>query len=60
MGILSYLHREHINPNYVEDYIKADKNGRFLMDEQLDKQQCQNKCSSHLTFGIEYADIIEC
>ena len=60
MSILSYLHREHLNPNYIEDYMKADKNKRFEMDEQLDKKRCTPLCSSHETFGIEHCDIIEC
>ena len=60
MGILSYLHREHINPNYVEEYILADKDGRFMMDEKLDKQTCSPTCASHQTFGIETCEIISC
>ena len=40
MSILSYIHREHLNPNYIEEYMQADKNKRFQMDENLDKKRC--------------------
>ena len=60
IGILNYLHREFINPQYFEEYKRANKDQKFKMDNQLDDTGCAPKCASHLTFGMELCDIVQC
>ena len=59
-AILSYLHREYVEPNYLEAYIKADKDLKFKMDNELDEKGCSPHCAPHHTFGIEACDMVQC
>ena len=51
-AILGFLHREYVDPNYLESYIAASDNEAWRMDNRLDDMGCTPKCASHLTFGI--------
>ena len=50
--ILEFLHRETVEPNYLEDYIQANKDGQFKMDSKLDRMGCEPTCAAHSSFGI--------
>jgi hypothetical protein len=59
--ILRLMHREHIYPSYVEDYVQLEnKNDRFQLGNALDDTGCTPKCASHLTFGLETCDLEMC
>ena len=51
-AILGFLHREHVDPNYLEKYVEANNDAQFAMDNRLDDMGCTPKCASHATFGI--------
>lgn len=46
-GILNYMHREYLYPNYLEQYFLMDKDGKFRMDADLDDTGCSPKCPAH-------------
>ena len=48
-GILRCLHRDWIHPSgtYTEEYLLADANERFKIDQQLDSIGCSSKCAPH-------------
>jgi hypothetical protein len=69
--ILSYLHREYLHPNYLEEYfLLANEEGlvdhktasdyKFEVNKQLDGQGCAPKCPAHLTFGLDFCEISAC
>ena len=59
-AILGFLHREYVDPNYLETYVEANDDRRFAMDNRLDDMGCTPKCASHLTFGIQTIDLTSC
>ena len=58
--ILNYLHREHMHPNYLEEYLLMNKDNKFYMDKELDDRGCTPKCAAHQTFGLEFCEITMC
>ena len=59
-AILGFLHREHVDPNYLEKYVEANNDAQFAMDNRLDDMGCTPKCASHATFGIQTIDLTSC
>ena len=57
-GILKYIHREHVHPQYLETYLSFDREQKFQLDSRLDDKGCTPQCSSHQTFGVELCDIV--
>ena len=58
--ILDYLHREFVNPNYLEEFVKANKNTKFQLAKTLDDSGCTPKCASHSTFGLQTMELTSC
>jgi hypothetical protein len=50
--ILKYLHREVIDPNYLEQWMASSKESKFQISNRLDDMGCTPKCAAHLAFGI--------
>ncbi|CDW76032.1 inactive ubiquitin carboxyl-terminal hydrolase 53-like [Stylonychia lemnae] len=59
-GILNYLHREYLFPNYIEQYLLMDKDNKFKLDMDLDGTGCSPKCPAHQTFGLDVCLISLC
>lgn len=59
--ILDYLHREHVKPNYLADYVGA-KTGRqkFIIQNNLDDTGCTPECASHKAFGFQTLELTSC
>ena len=59
--ILGFLHREYVDPNYLESYCGAStKETRWQIDDRLDNMGCTPKCASHLIFGLQTMDTTKC
>lgn len=72
--ILTYLHREYMNPNYLEEYFlleqhidtdleadqKSEEEYKFHMNKLLDNAGCTPKCAAHLSFGMDFCEISKC
>lgn len=58
--ILSYLHREYLFPNYLEEYLLMNADHKFKINNELDDTGCSPKCASHQTFGLDFCEITEC
>lgn len=59
--ILGFLHREYVDPNYLDSYCSATSGEtRWQIDHRLDEMGCTPKCASHLIFGIPTMDITRC
>ena len=61
-GILRCLHRDWIHPRgtYTEEFLIANPDDRFRIDNKLDSMGCSSRCAPHQTFGIELCDIVQC
>ena len=59
-AILCYLHREYIYPNYLQEYVEANREKKFELDNKLDDMGCTPKCASHQTFGLQTIDLTSC
>lgn len=59
-AILGFMHREHIDPDYLSRHIYMPHDNKFAFDNKLDDIGCSPKCAAHLTFGIETTDLIAC
>ena len=59
-AILGFLHREYVDPNYLETYVEANDDKKFALDNKLDDMGCTPKCASHLTFGVQTIDLTSC
>lgn len=58
--ILDYLHREFVNPNYLEEFVQANTNSKFKLAKKLDDSGCTPKCASHSTFGLQTTELTSC
>ena len=59
--ILGFLHREHVDPNYLETYCAAKtKESRWKIDDILDDMGCSPQCAAHSVFGIQSIDLTRC
>ena len=59
--ILGYIHRELVDPNYLETFCNAaNSETRWQLDNRLDEMGCTPKCASHLVFGIQSMDTTRC
>jgi hypothetical protein len=58
--ILDYLHREFVNPNYLEEFVQANANTKFQLAKKLDDSGCTPKCASHQTFGLQTMELTSC
>lgn len=59
--ILGFLHREHVDPNYLEHYCAAgNRDSRWKVDDQLDSMGCTPKCPAHAIFGVQTLDVTSC
>ena len=59
-AMLNFLHKEYVDPNYLETYLQGDKNTKFELDNKLEDTGCTPKCAAHLTFGLETIDLTSC
>jgi hypothetical protein len=60
-SILNFLHREYVDPNYLESYCSAGSGeNRWQIDNRLDNMGCTPKCASHQVFGIQTMDTTRC
>ena len=58
---MGFLHREYVDPNYLERYCQATSGEtRWQLDNKLDDMGCTPKCASHQVFGIQTMDIVKC
>jgi len=46
-AILGFLHREFIDPNYLERQIYMPHDSKFAFDNKLDDLGCSPKCAAH-------------
>lgn len=58
--ILGCIHREFIDPNFLEVYVGSNKDNKFQLQNKLDDTGCTPKCTAHLAFGIQTLDITSC
>lgn len=58
--ILRYLHREYVDPNYLETFVQMNADGRWEMNNHLDNMGCTPQCASHAVFGIQTMNTIKC
>jgi hypothetical protein len=59
-AILGFLHREFVDPNYLQHQIEVNEDGKFKLNNELDSMGCTPKCAAHQTFGIETTDLTSC
>ena len=59
--ILGFLHRETVDPNYLEKFCEAGSTeSRWQIDNRLDNMGCTPKCAAHQVFGIHSIDLTRC
>jgi hypothetical protein len=59
--ILDYLHREYVNPNFLEEFVGAKtENIKFKIQKKLDDAGCTPKCASHKSFGFQTLELTSC
>ena len=58
--ILGYLHREYIDPNFLDKFVPANKDTKFEISNKLDDMGCTPKCAAHLVFGLQTIDVTSC
>ena len=46
-AILGYMHREYVEPNYLETVVQMNKDGKWEMNNRLDDMGCTPQCASH-------------
>lgn len=60
-SILDYLHREYVNPNFLENYLNAKSDSqKFKIQKSLDDAGCTPKCASHTSFGFQTMELTAC
>ena len=57
---MGYLHREHVYPNFLQEYVEGNKDKKFKLENTVDDMGCTPKCAAHTTFGLEILDIVSC
>lgn len=59
--ILGFLHRESVDPNYLERVCSSDNaDSRWRIDDNLDNMGCTPKCAAHAVFGIQTLAMTSC
>ena len=51
--ILGFIHREVVDPNYLQNYCQASTGeSRWEIENRLDDMGCTPACASHSVFGL--------
>lgn len=56
--VLEYIHRESVQPNYLEEYCRAED--KFSYANKLDDTGCTPTCASHKSFGFQTMELTSC
>lgn len=45
--ILSFIHREYVYPNYLEEYVESNSENKFKLANKVEDMGCTPKCAAH-------------